>query len=153
MSDIDFQRCLFAHLSRLLQQEGYGSKWPRDLSLAVGVVQALAGVLSRQEFENVVRAADCAAERMGRGPHPMLPNTLVSHLYDGRQAQFEGIPLPVIALAGHLLGVLHGPLSAAMFEDLLTALSDAVSAVTADERRERVVRTAGYQPRGVLNAG
>ncbi|MBZ6476474.1 hypothetical protein [Streptomyces griseocarneus] len=67
----------------------------------------------------------------------------MSHLYGGRQGQFQGIPHPSIALAGHLLSALHGSLPAEMFEDLLAGLVDAVHAVIADERQENVLRVAG----------
>ncbi|MFD9715837.1 hypothetical protein [Streptomyces sp. NPDC059076] len=143
MSDLDYRRMFFAYLSRHLQDEGYGTKWPRELSLAVGVVQAVGTVLSRKEFEEVIRAVSAAVARMERGPHPMLPHTLVSHLYDGRRAQFGGHPLPCIALAGHLLGTLHESLPAQTFQDLLTGLTQTVDRMTADERRQRYLRTVG----------
>lgn len=143
MSDLDFRRTFFTHLACHLRDEGYGALWPRELSMATGVIQSMAAVLSRKEFENLLRAVAGAVERMDRGPHPLLPSTLVCHLYDGQRAQFGGIPQPSVALAGHLMSALHQALPEEMFEDLLAGLADAALTVTTDERRERYLRTAG----------
>ncbi|GAA1111909.1 hypothetical protein [Streptomyces javensis] len=139
MNDTEYNFVFFTHVGGDLLQ-AYGSRWPEDLQIAVGVFRSVAHRLTREEFTDFVDCVCSAVQRRKRRPHQLLPDTLLTHLYEPLSVRFGVHPGPGIALASKLVEALHQSLPEEMFETLLDALRRTVGTMEKIERRRKSLR-------------
>lgn len=132
MNDTEYNSVLFTHIAGCLYETyGVGRDWPADMSMGLGVLQAVAVRLRREDFADFVQ---CMVDARARS-HWLLPDTLLTRLSGPIGLRFMGTPPPGIGQAARLLSAVAESLLESDFETLLDATTAGLDIMQDVERR------------------
>ncbi|MFB6584002.1 hypothetical protein ACFCYC_42495 [Streptomyces sp. NPDC056402] len=132
MDDTKYNSLLVAHVAEFLYDTyGQGKEWPPDMSMGLGVMQAVAGRLRREDFADFVQ---CLVDARARS-HWLLPDTLLTRLSGPIGKRFPGTPPAGIGQAARLLSAVAESLPESDFETLVDATTAGLDIMQDVERR------------------